>query len=315
VIAVTMMNEEGLEGAQVTVDLSPIGAPKTVHVFGLDGRVEPIRDADATGTAPDDFCVLNVPTDPVSAAVIAADVEPNLRVVPWLEQIMRPGEDGMELSLFCPMGWPGSCHVDGKFPPGELDIESQGVAPVSTCLRRARLLDRGHLRGLTRWSKIKMDVAWDSGTAEAWCMLAPPLVNGDFEEVEDGRLVYWGAPPCEEDPGEGKWCIRLDRDTAPLKHVSSLTPLKPNARYRFRCMIRRSPNATQWAGAHVVEYLEGSTFERSAVLNSTRLGEWETLETIFTSHPDPRSSAIYLYNFDENEPAWFDGLELTEVRE
>ncbi|NSW56261.1 MAG: hypothetical protein HPY44_09615 [Armatimonadetes bacterium] len=315
VIAVTMMNEEGVEGAQVTVDLSPIGAPKTVHVFGLDGRVEPIRDADATGTAPDDFCVLNVPTDPVSAAVIAADVEPKLRVVPWLEQIMRPGEDGMELSLFCPMGWLGSCDVDGKFPPGELDIESQGVAPVSTCLRRARLLDRGHLRGLTRWSKIRLDVTWDTGTAGTWCVLAPPLVNGDFEEVEDGRLVYWGAPPCEEDPGEGKWCIRLDRDTAPLKHVSSLTPLKPNTRYRFRCMIRRSPNATQWAGAHVVEYLEGSTFERSAVLNSTRLGEWETLETVFTSHPDPRSSAIYLYNFDENEPAWFDGLELTEVRE
>lgn len=100
-----------------------------------------------------------------------------------------------------------------------------------------------------------------------------------------------------------------------MRHISSLTPLKPNTRYRFRCMVRRSPNATAWAGAHVVEYLEGSAFERSAALNSTRAGEWETLETVFTSHPDPRSTAIYLYNFDENEPAWFDGLELTEVME
>jgi hypothetical protein len=76
-------------------------------------------------------------------------------------------------------------------------------------------------------------------------------------------------------------------------------------------MVKRT--GEQWAGAHLVEYLEGSEFVRSAVLNSTKRAEWETLETEFTTHPDPRSSAIYLYNFDD-EPAYFDGLELEEVR-
>jgi hypothetical protein len=77
-------------------------------------------------------------------------------------------------------------------------------------------------------------------------------------------------------------------------------------------MVKRM--GEQWAGAHFIEYLEGSEFVRSAMLNSTKRGEWETLETEFTTHPNPRSSAIYLYNFDEQEPAWFDGLELEEVR-
>jgi hypothetical protein len=79
-------------------------------------------------------------------------------------------------------------------------------------------------------------------------------------------------------------------------------------------MVKRAAGAQQWAGAHVVEYEEGSRFVRSAVLNSSKLGAWETLETVFSTHPNPRSTAIYLYNFDPDGSAWFDGLELEEVR-
>jgi hypothetical protein len=176
------------------------------------------------------------------------------------------------------------------------------------------VVDPAHLKGLTRWLRVPARLSWDGGETEVWTMLAPPLVNGDFETAEDGHLSYWSAPPCLDSPGQGKQCIRLDRRTAPAHLIQSLTPVKPNCRYRFRCMVKRSQDATGWAGAHVIEYEEGLQFARSAALNSTKLGEWETLETAFTTHADPRTTAIYLYNFDDTAPAWFDGLELEEVR-
>ncbi len=305
VIAVTMMNEEKVQGATVEVDLKPIGKPKTVHLFRLDGSVEPVRQ---TGTAKQ---TIPVPLDDVSAAVIVSAVSPELAVVPWLEQIMRPGEDGLEVTLFRPEG--GTAEVDIKLSwPGGVPGPLKQVEAESDCLRRLEIDDPKHLLGLKRWTKVKGSFAWEGGQSEAWVIVAPPLVNGDFEEVEDGRLVYWGAPPCTEDPAQGRYCIRLDSRTAPRKLISSLTPLKPDCKYRFKCMVKRT--GEQWAGAHVVEYEEGSKFVRSAVLNSSKRGQWETLETVFTTHPNPRSTAVYLYNYDADSPAYFDGLELEEVR-
>ena len=309
VITVTMMNEEHVEGATVEVDLTPIGKPQTVHIFGLDGRVQPVQDL------AEDAQIIHVPLDSVSAAVIVNSVALDLLVVPWLEQIMRPGVDGIALALFYPTGKPGTVDMNLSFawempaPAGMREVHSE-----SDYLHPMEMVDPTHLKDLKAWTKVKGSMAWDGGDAAVWTIIAPPLVNGDFEQVEDGRLVHWGAPPCEEDPAEGQYCIRLDQTTAPLKHIRSLTPVKPNCEYRFKCMVRRSAAAQKWAGAHVVEYEEGSKFVRSAMLNSSRLGEWETLETTFTTHPDPRSTAIYLYNFDENEPAWFDGIELEEVQ-
>lgn len=308
VITVTMMNEEGVEGATVTVDVGPIAPVRAAHVFRFDGAVEPLDDlGEGTQEIP-------VPTDGVSAAVIVGEVGRELAVVPWLEQIMEPGVDGLELGMFFPRGEPVDVTgLEFSLPEGFTPTTGAGGSEARA-VQRSVLSDADHLRGLTRWTKVSGNVRWEGGEARPWCVLAPPLVNGDFEEVEDGRLVYWGVPPCDEDPGQGELCIRVDRGTTPHRHISLLTPVKPDTQYRFRCMVRRSAAATGWAGAHVVEYLEGSEFVRSATLNSTRQGEWEMLETVFTTHPDPRSTAIYMYNFDETEPAWFDGLELEEVR-
>jgi hypothetical protein len=307
-IAVTMMNEDAVEGASVDVDLSAIGAPQTAHLFGFDGRVEPLAISDGeTFTIP-------VPVDPVSAAVIVSSVDPALQVVPWLEQVMRPGDDGLALTLFFPTGEPD--RVEYALSGHSLAGMIEATADTSECVRRIEMLDSNHLVDLNEWAKVIAHVTWQDGEVDVWAILAPPLVNGDMEQTQDGQwLVHWGTSADEDEPAQGQRCIRLDRETAPSKLVSSLTPLKPDCMYRFRCMVKRSAAATAWAGAHVVEYEEGSEFVRSAVLNSTRVGEWEQLETEFTTHPDPRSTAIYLYNFDEAEPAWFDALELEEVRE
>jgi len=225
---------------------------------------------------------------------------------------MRPGEDGLALTLLFPSTDPGG--VDYTLAGLTADRLSETMAESSEYVRRIEVIDPDHLSTLREWARVTASVRWQGGEAHPWTVLAPPLVNGDMERVQDdGRLASWGAPACDEDPAEGLHCIRVDTQSAPQKHLSTLTPVKPACRYRFRCMVRRSAAATGWAGAHVVEYEEGSSFTRSAVLNSSKVGEWESLETEFTSLPDPRSTAIYLYNFDEAEPAWFDGLQLEEI--
>jgi len=155
-------------------------------------------------------------------------------------------------------------------------------------------------------------VSWQGGQAEPWTMLAPPLVNGDFEEVKDGRLVYWGLPPCEEDPGQGKYCLKVNRELTVYGFAHLLTPLKPNCRYRFSAMMKNA--VAGGVAAHVVEYVDERNFVRSAELACTVQGQWQRQTVEFTTHSDPRSTAIYLYNFNRDTDAWFDGIELTEVR-
>ena len=53
---------------------------------------------------------------------------------------------------------------------------------------------------------------------------------------------------------------------------------------------------------------------RMSSYRCTTQGRWQRQTVEFTTHPDPRSTAIYLYNFNKDADAWFDGIELTEVR-
>jgi hypothetical protein len=310
VMAVSMLNEQAIATATVEVDLSPIGQPRSVHLFGLDGRVEKLEPG-AQGRQ-----TLRVPPDQVSAAVIVSAVSPELAVVPWIEQITTPGEDGAVLSIFTPLGAVEGVRWTLDWPEG-FTAEDASLPVESDCLRRIAFRDPAHLTGLKRWQKITAAVTWSGGTAQAWTMLCPPLVNGDFEEVEDGLLAYWPGKPCADAPGQGKYCIKLDRQSAPKKMLISTTPLKPNCTYRFKAMVKRTgvpPAEAPPAGAQVIEYEEGETFTRSAVLSAATYGTWETLQTTFTTHPNPRATAIYLYNFDPDHPVYYDGLELEEVR-
>jgi len=53
---------------------------------------------------------------------------------------------------------------------------------------------------------------------------------------------------------------------------------------------------------------------RSGSIEPTKSGEWERLTTEFTTHPDPRSTALYLYNFSKTGAVWFDDLKIEEIR-
>ncbi len=305
VIAVTMMNEQHVKDATVKVDLKPIGRPKAAYLFHLDGRVS-VAGKPGAGVQ-----IINVPRDNVSAAVIVSALSPQLSAVSWLEQIMTPGEDGAVLSIFMPLGKVKDLSWRVNWPKGLRPAE-EALVGGADYFQKITFRDRARLRALKRWTKTKAQVTWRGGKSKAWAVLAPPLVNGGFEEIEDGFLVYWGVSPENKDPGQGKYCIRLDKETAPLRHIRQLTPLKPNCKYRFKCMVKRT--GQKWAGAHIVEYQEGQKFLRSAALNSKKIGKWERLETTFTTHPNPRSTAIYLYNYDDKSPAYFDDVQLEEMK-
>ncbi len=311
-LALTMMNEPGVANTVIAVEPRLLGGElRTAHLFRFDGRVEPfVPKHDDHGRL-----LVPVPRDPVSAAVLVHRTGPNLAVWAWMEQILRPGEDGLALTLFFPDGKRRPVDVNAALPPGLKGV-FRTVPSEGAGIERRELRDPRHLRGLTRWRRVNATVRCGRERVLPWTVIAPPLVNGDFEAVDkDGRLVYWGALPCSDSPPQGRFCIRVDREHMPRGHVRLLTPLKPNCRYRFRCRLKRDIGATGGVGAHLVEYLEGSKFVRSAVLNSRKSGVWENLETTFVSQRAPRTSAIYLYNFDKEHPAWFDALELEEVRE
>ena len=63
----------------------------------------------------------------------------------------------------------------------------------------------------------------------------------------------------------------------------------------------------------MIEYEEGSKFRVSVGRRGGKANEWQEFTTEFTSHPSPRSSAVYLYR-GNSKAAWFDQIELVELK-
>ncbi|MBM4083751.1 MAG: hypothetical protein FJ272_03090 [Planctomycetes bacterium] len=310
-VLVTMLNEEGRKDAWVSVQLSPLQRFAVADLFLPDGSVRPLDVAlDKIG-----MVSFRAPSDAVSAALLVESVEPALAVVPTIEQIMTPGVDGLELTLFFPGGQPVKADVTLRAPAGVSlqEIPSPRANESPAVLRRA-WKPEGGLQALRGWEKVYADVQWQGGKATVWCLLCPPLANGNFETFRpDGRLEYWPAIACTESPAEGKHCLRLvNPDGKGHGHVSLLTPLKPSTRYRFSAKIKRDAPKSD-ARASVIEYEEGLKFKISASVGSGgKADEWEAFTTEFTSHPNPRTSAVYLY-LGSSQTAWFDDLRLEEI--
>ena len=306
IITITMLNEEHVEGA--TIRLTGVITPRTIALFHLDGRIEPGPLARAANVA-----VIPVPAEDISAAVIVQEAAPALQVVPFLEPMTAPGDNGLLLTLFTPMREDLPVTLKPHWPAGFAPQQRTRLTE-DPCVQRIRFVDPQDLQGLTQWSKTTVEVAWQGGKQTAWTMLAPPLVNGDFERLDaNGYLDYWNVKPDATNPGEGKHCVRLDSKPGGFNLLNVLTPLKPGCRYRLSGMIRREA-ADAGCSATMIEYTDEKNFVRSGAISPTKAGEWERLTTEFTTHPNPRSTALYLYNFSKTSPAWFDDLKIEEIK-
>ena len=310
-VLVTLLNEAGRTDATVSVLLGAGFRVAGAHLFLPDGSTRPLAHAPAEAG----HVRFAVPPETVSAALFVQSVEPALRVVPTLDQVRLPGRDGVEVTLFFPEGRPVPVNLSLRAPAGILLEEAPATPSESPAVLHRVWVPRGGLGALPGWEKILAEARWQSGSAGAWCLLCPPLANGNFERLRpDGHLEYWPSSPCVEEPAEGRHCLKLENpDGKAIGHVNLLTPIKPSTRYRFSARIRRDTAGTD-ARAAVVEYEDGAKLRVSANIGSGgKSGAWEQFETEFVSHPAPRSSAVYLY-LGKSKSAWFDDLRLEEVR-
>lgn len=304
-VALTLLNEKRLRDATIEVDIAPLEQVHEAYLFGLDGRIE------ATTTAPagEGRRRIAVPPDEVSGVLLVERAESDAAVTLTASQVMAPGEDGVEVTLFAPLGDAPSGPVTAVDARGVAWTRVSEERPIAA-VRRVRFAPPEPVPALPDWLKVTVE----SAGRRAWCVVAPPLVNGDMEATEDGHLVHWGVAPDETEKASGRASLRVDNDGHSVGHVSALAALKPNTRYRFSGAIRRHTVGSHVSAA-VIEYEEGSAFRLSAELGANGAqDQWERFETEFTSHPAPRTSAVYLYNRGGRGSAWFDDLRLEELR-
>ncbi|HOM82087.1 MAG: hypothetical protein GX785_18415 [Armatimonadetes bacterium] len=311
-VLITLLNEGLKQDATITVDLAPMRAITTAHLFTLDGRIRPLQST-PTGQGKVSF---TAPAEPVAGVLFVDTVDPALRVVPVLEQIQVPDRDGLELTLFYPAGRKEKCDVRLRAPAGVTLRAVDSPRPEeSPAVERRAWEPEGGLASLQGWEKIHADLQWPGGKTSVWSLLCPPLVNGDMERLRpDGHLAYWPASPSVEEPAQGKHCLKLeDQGQGDTGFVSTLTPIKPGTRYRLSARIKRDTAGSDTRVA-MIEYEEGSKFHVSASVGAGgKANEWQEFTTEFTSHPSPRSSAVYLYR-GNSKAAWFDQIELVELK-
>jgi len=306
-VLVTIMNESAKPKVLLTTQLAPLRRIKSAHVFTPDGAIRPLEIVEQKkGTVS-----FYAPTTEISGVLFVETVEPSLQVVPTLEQIMTPGEDGVELTIFYPAGKPK--QVDINLSGAALQARSE-LKSDSPFVQRCRWTPQNGLATLHKWEKVDAKVLWGAQQSSVWSLLCPPLVNGDFERLRPaGQIDYWPALPSTESPASGKYCLKLESGDGKTPVMATLlTPLKPSTRYRFSAKVRRDMEKSA-ARAAIVEYEDITKFHVSASLGSGgKSNKWQEFSTEFTSHPAPRSSAVYLY-LGEDKTAWFDDLKLEEV--
>ncbi|MBI2298914.1 MAG: hypothetical protein HYU66_08200, partial [Armatimonadetes bacterium] len=254
-----------------------------------------------------------VPKDPVSGILIVDNVAPELAVIPTIRQITEPGVDGVELTLLPP---------DGKLPDTQNSLTGAGgqawrelinTEARSTGPKRIRFIYPDGIAALPDWTRVTANVSWAGGQAAAWCIAAPPLLNGDMETLDDGWLRAWGVAPDNAEKHGGRHSLRVDNPDGRFMCLTNLTPIKPLTRYRMSAWIRRHVEGA-YVSVALVEYEAGTTLTVLLDLGAGGKQEaWEQCTGEFTSGPNPRSSAIYLYNRNGKGQAWFDDITLEEL--
>ncbi|MCC7494019.1 MAG: hypothetical protein IT204_16800 [Fimbriimonadaceae bacterium] len=308
--AVTVLNEAGLTDATLTLDAAPLTRPAAVWRAGLDGRLEPL----AVEFAAPGRLRLPVAADTLSGFLIVERLGPELTVLPQLRQVFTPGSDALELTLWAPLGTLPATAVEVRGAGPTWTAAAPPTAPTPG-LQRQRFTPAGGLAALTDWTRVTAVVRWGQQQASAWCSAAPPLINGDYETLEDGTLIGWGCEPDRAERHAGQASLRLDNNDGRFLYTMALTPLKPATRYRLSGWIKRRGSPAAHVSLALVEYEEGSQLRVACDVGSRgQQDRWEEFSAEFTSHPGPRSSAVYLYNRGGTGSAWFDDLRLEEVK-
>jgi len=174
---------------------------------------------------------------------------------------------------------------------------------------------------------VRARVTYRGGETEAQFQAFPTVFNGGFEFCNFGLGVglpdgYWldrNLRQAQDDlskvphtvtdsPYEGKRCLMLE----PKAWLGSWNVLlRPNARYRLACAIKRSAPG----GGIVLSAVGDAWSVRCGDTKAPKLNEWETFQAEFATGPEDRWFRWLQCVSSAEGATWFDAIRIEEIEE
>ena len=314
-IVCTFDNEPRRAGVSCSLDLPPAWeAPRSLVLFTSEGRVTASRPACADGRVS-----FTVPASRLGAALLVYSTTAPSSVDVWCDvrnvlggrgdvvvTAVNLGETSTEVKLTMRCELPlvgGAGELRVSVPPGGSAEARQAVRGISDLVMPVL---------------VTVDASWDGGSRTSWTEVEPLLVNAGLDHDGDGD----GLPDCWSPGGSKSTFARgveagaawIQGEEKVYAYLIQHIPAKPNTDYTFSGRIKRS-QPTEDVSLAVVEFVgaRGLRLHRIGGDAEAPADEWRRYETTFTTGPEFRDCAVYLYNTHTTVKAWYDDLELAET--
>ena len=314
-IVYTFDNEQRRGGVSCMLDL-PEGweAPRSLFLFTSGGRVTAKRPVCADGRVS-----FAVPKSRLSAGLLVSSMSARGSVDAWCDVRNVQGDRGDLVitavnlgTVSADVGLTARCNPPLAGGAGEIRMS---VPPGGTA--EARHAVRG-IAGLVMPTLVTVHVSWEGGSTTSWTEVEPLLINPGLDHDADGD----GTPDCWS-PGGTKATFRrgveegaawIQGEKKAYAYLIQHIPAKPNTAYTFSGRVKRS-QPTADVSVAVVEFVgaRGLRVHRIGGDADAPAGEWRRYETTFTTGPEFRDCAVYLYNTHTTVKGWYDDLELMEA--
>ncbi|MGD9495808.1 MAG: DUF6259 domain-containing protein, partial [Armatimonadota bacterium] len=312
-LVLTFDNEQQIERATCALAV-PDGweRPDRVYVFDREGRIRAEEPQVADGALS-----LQVSSSTISAALVSYAIAP-AHAVDVVQEVLHAGasSDTLVLNAVNLAAEPVVATVTPRVQPPlscpggaiEIAIPARGTA-------RAELPIAG-VGELQLPALVALDVTWPGGGRQSLAELRPLVLNAGLSADEDGDGTpdYWVASGSKSGSfargmeDGGAWIQGEEGQTLFLRQM---VPVEPARQYYFAAEIRRSGGAGKVYAA-VVEHIGERGLQVHGIGDDPEApaDTWQRFETTFTTVPEFRTVAIYLYNNDSTRRAWFRNVEL-----
>ncbi len=311
-LVLTFDNEQQIAGATCALRL-PDGweQPDHLYVFDREGRIRAEKPQVADG-------VLSFEISPstISAALATYAIAPD-HAVDVVQEVLRQAasSDTLVLNAVNLLDRPVTATITPRAPtplrcpggPVEIAIPARGAA-------RTELRIEG-VDELLVPTPVTIEVSWPGGERESIAELQPLLLNPNLniDQEGDGIPDYWIASGSKSifQRGIEDGAAWIQGQEGQTLFFRQRVPVEPDTEYYFAADIRRSEGPGKVYAA-VVEHIGERGLQVHGIGDDpgAPTDTWQRFETTFTTGPEFRAVAIYLYNIDSTRRAWFRNVEL-----